>query len=118
MEPPIPNLAITRYSRRRNPGSPRPDPRYRYADPEPEQPPAPEEFDLAALDPELRRRLHEAALSLGVDRTLAVVEEIRPHDEPLARGLAALVEGFRFDRVIGLCEGEEGDELAARGRAA
>lgn len=48
--------------------------------------------------------LATAAETLDVQTTQVVVEKIQPHDQKIADHLIHLLQGFRFDSIIELCE--------------
>ncbi len=61
---------------------------------------------LATLTPDLQDRLGEAARRLDIDGTATVIEQVRSIDEGAADGLQALVEGYRFGRIVSLLDKE------------
>jgi len=60
--------------------------------------------DLASLPYDLRRGLANAALLLDKEATLAIVERLRPSHPAEAESIDKLVEEYRFDRILDLCE--------------
>ena len=62
---------------------------------------------LADLPPELLEELRQTTLALNREATLEVIERIEDQAPDTARGLRALVEGFRMERIGGLLEETE-----------
>jgi ABC-type amino acid transport substrate-binding protein/CheY-like chemotaxis protein/nitrogen-specific signal transduction histidine kinase len=60
--------------------------------------------DLAALPKEAVAMLKESAAALDIDTVLAVLAEIEEQNEPLAKAMKNLAEGFRFDKLQKLLE--------------
>jgi CheY-like chemotaxis protein len=58
--------------------------------------------DLAGLPAPLRGELRNAAEALDLDAMQGLIEQIRTEDPGLALGLRSLVDGFRFDLIVGL----------------
>ena len=52
--------------------------------------------------------LKQATIEANRAQVNAIIEEIRPLDERLAKSLSALVEDFRFDTLVELTTGREG----------
>jgi CheY-like chemotaxis protein len=61
--------------------------------------------DFDALPKETLLKLKTSVATLEIDIVLAVVEEIRELNQPLADDLKKLVEGYRFDKLQKLLEG-------------
>jgi len=56
-------------------------------------------LDLSALPQKTVDKFKRSVAALEMDTTLAIIEEIREHDELLAEPLRKLVEGYRFDKL-------------------
>ena len=79
--------------------------RYRYEEaPEPAAGP-PAELDLSPLPASIREELREAAVALDPEAAHTLIAGLRADHPELARGLAALVDAYRFDRLAELCNG-------------
>jgi len=55
---------------------------------------------LSNLPEQLLTDLREAAISLDVEQSIAIIEQITPIDEPLATKLQQLVENFEFETLL------------------
>jgi CheY-like chemotaxis protein len=66
--------------------------------------------DLAGLPPEWVASLYEAAAQLDADLVLDRIEQVRASNAALADGLARLVRDFRFDVIMAVSAGAEGDD--------
>ncbi len=64
--------------------------------------------DLSRLSPELLQQLKHGAEELDLAITLQTIEQIEPLNEDLARQLQQLVDGFRFDELLRLCDEQLG----------
>ncbi|MBK7002057.1 MAG: response regulator [Rhodoferax sp.] len=82
--------------------------RYRYGELEPnvfEQAAAEaSSADLSGLPTKLLAELQRAAECLDVEAVRAIAAHIAPKHEQTSRSLEALVQNFRFDRIVLLCE--------------
>ena len=65
---------------------------------------------LAALPADWVTKLHQAATQLEADLILDLLGQIREQHAPLADALESLVHDFRFDTILALTAGEEGNE--------
>lgn len=61
--------------------------------------------EMAKLPADLRDRLFNSATLLDMEGALRVVEQMREAHTPLAQALEELIQDFRFDRILELCEG-------------
>jgi signal transduction histidine kinase/CheY-like chemotaxis protein len=77
--------------------------RYRHAEKTPATS-TPEACDLHMLSVELRAELAKAAETLDKEAMLAIVDRLRAGHPAEADTLTALIDGYRFDRVLELCE--------------
>ncbi len=59
---------------------------------------------LTKLPPELRQKLHEAALNLDIEETDAIIAQIRTLAPDVSDGLQELAGHYQFDRIIQLTE--------------
>jgi len=62
---------------------------------------------LATLPAELQNKLVEAACRLDIDATTKVIAQVRNIDEEVANDLRALVESYRFGRIVSLLDMEK-----------
>jgi signal transduction histidine kinase/DNA-binding response OmpR family regulator len=62
---------------------------------------------LAALPADLLSQLHQAALALNVEQSLALIEKVKPLDAHIARELNQLVRNFAFDILLDLTSRSE-----------
>lgn len=67
-------------------------------------PPASAALTLAALPAELRQELLEAVMTLDIEASQAIVERLRAEYPAEADLVSRLIEGYRFDSLISLCE--------------
>ena len=65
---------------------------------------------LAPLSEALRQALRASATALDIEGTDAVIERIRGVDAPLAAGLQALADDYRFSEILALLEPGDGRE--------
>jgi PAS domain S-box-containing protein len=63
---------------------------------------------LAVLPVELKRQLHQAAMSLDIEETAAVIVQIRQIAPTLADGLQQLAQAYQFEQIIQLTEASDG----------
>jgi CheY-like chemotaxis protein len=61
--------------------------------------------DFNTLSQEILTQLKASVATLEMDTVLAVIEDIREQNQPLAEALKQLVEGYRFDKLQKLLEG-------------
>jgi len=80
------------------------DLKFEYATEKTETPPASAALTLAALPTELRQELLEAVMTLDIEASQAVVERLRAEYPAEADLVSRLIEGYRFDSLISLCE--------------
>jgi CheY-like chemotaxis protein len=62
---------------------------------------------VAALPNDLLNQLHQAALGLNVEQSLALIEKVKPFDAQIARKLNLLVKNFAFDILLDLTSRSE-----------
>jgi hypothetical protein len=62
---------------------------------------------LAALPADLLSQLHQAALALNVEQSLALTEKVKSLDAHIARELNQLVRNFAFDVLLDLTSRSE-----------
>lgn len=82
---------------------------YRYAQLEvAEREPA---LDLSVLPHELRQQLHLASEQLDLETVRQLITQLRAqYGDHLANGLAVLLDEYRFDRLVSLCEQVDWDK--------
>ena len=56
--------------------------------------------DLVALPSDLLTNLEQAIAELDREMIYQVIEEIRPHDTPLADALKVLADNFQYDKIL------------------
>ncbi len=58
--------------------------------------------DLAKLPEALRSALYQAILELNMDKTTAIIDQIREQDAQVAESLKILVDNFEYDELLAL----------------
>ena len=91
---------------------------YRYADSaEPPVAAPKQELELSSLPPDLLIELEAAAARLDLEALRQLLTRIRQSQPALAASLDDLVKGFRFDKIVALCDSAEAARAQRTGAA-